>query len=140
MSCRLFTMPGQNTVEFRTIKMNMDKLLLSFKNNISLISLIFKLTSLGLISIEQGRAIRNRYVGIEEQAADLIDIIINKIEENEANYRTFITVLRDSGATYKDVIRNLESTYHEVKTEHEKDLARVEKAGILHNIIIIVNQ
>ena len=132
-------MSGRNTVEYRTANMNSSKLLLSFNNNVNLIELTHKLTSLELLNREQGRAIRNRHIGVLERASDLVDTIFNKIEENKVNYHKLIQVLRECGATYKEVIRNLESTYHEVNRELEEDLARVEKAGILHSHIIIAN-
>lgn len=138
--CRLLTMPGKNTAEYHTIIRNRHKLQLSFKNYHILIGLTSKLISSYLISLEEGIAIRNRHVDVEERAAHLLDLITIKIEENEVNYHTFVRILRDSGATYKDVIGNLESTYRTVKTELkiEEDLAKVQiisKPGILHTIV-----
>ena len=106
-------------------------------NNHILTGLTSKLTSSYLITLEEGMAIRNKHIDVEERAANLTDLITIKIEENEVHYHTFVRILRDSGATYKDVIGNLESTYRTVKTELaiEEDLAKVQitsKPGIFH--------
>ena len=42
-----------------------------------------------------------------ERAADLVQLLTDKVEENTANYHTLIRILGEDRATYKDVLECL---------------------------------
>ena len=66
-----------------------------------------KLFARGLIDRDQKSKLRNAARDEVERAADLVEIIAGKVEQDPKNLYTFIGVLQESGDTYKEVLQRM---------------------------------
>ena len=66
-----------------------------------------KLLARGLIDRDQRIKLRNAARDKVERAADLVDIIAGKVEQDPKNFYTFIEVLQESGDTYAEVLQRM---------------------------------
>ena len=46
-----------------------------------------------------------------EQAAALVKVIIDKVEQDSCNYWSFVDILKNNSPTYKEVLEQLKSVY-----------------------------
>jgi hypothetical protein len=65
------------------------------------------LVSNHLITPDQQRKLRNSSHDAMERAADLVEHLTDKVEENPANYHTLVKILEEDNAAYKDVLECL---------------------------------
>jgi hypothetical protein len=96
---------SRNSPEYYSTVKATSKLARALKNNITPICM--DLVSNQLITPEQQRKLRNPNHDAVERAADLVEHLTDKVEENPANYHTFVKILEEHRATYKDVLECL---------------------------------
>ena len=97
---------SKNTPEYDAILKATGKLTKVLKNNIT--SICAELVANKLITPDQQRKLRNANQDVLERAADLVELLTDKVEENPANYHTFVKILEDEDkATYKAVLESL---------------------------------
>ena len=99
----------RNTKEYQAIVRATAKLETSVKHNIT--PLCGELVSCGLITPDQKSRLRNPNHDVSERAADLVEIITNKVEQDPKNYDTFLTVLQGDQTTYQEVLGILEQPF-----------------------------
>lgn len=85
----------------------------------NLISLSGELLAARIISAEKERGLRNRNVNEDERAADLVDLVLLKVEEDSENFNKFMKILYKHREQYKTVIAKLEEGYQ----SHREELA-----------------
>ena len=100
---------SRTTQEYATIKKANPKLLKAVQNNI--ITLGSELLAEDLISDENYTSLRNENRDVVSRAADLVGYVMNKVEQSPKNYHTFVKILIEDRATYKEVLPVLEPIY-----------------------------
>ena len=100
---------SKNTKEYKAIVKATAKLESAVKHNIT--PLCGELVSCGLITPDQKSRLRNRNHDESERAADLVEMITNKVEQDPKNYETFLTVLQGDRTTYQEVLGILEQPF-----------------------------
>ena len=85
------------------------ELRLSVKADLSALS--GELLAARLIHPEKESSLRNRNVDEADRAADLVSLVLGKIEEDSANYHVFVKILKKDQPQYKTVIELLEEKY-----------------------------
>ena len=79
----------------------------------NLISLSGELLAARIISVDKERALRNRNVDENERAADLVDSVVLKVQENPSeNFGVFMKILHKDKKQFKVLIARLEESYH----------------------------
>ena len=96
---------SRNSPEYRAIVKATGKLTKVFKNNIT--SICAELVANDLITPDQQRGLRNPNHDALERAADLVQLLTDKVEANPANYRTLVKILEEDRSTYNDVLESL---------------------------------
>ena len=96
---------SRNSPEYRSILKATGKLTRALKNNIT--PICADLVANDLITTEQQKKLRNPMHEAIERAADLVQLLTDKVEENPANYHTLIRILGEDTATYGDVLEYL---------------------------------
>ena len=96
---------SRNTPEYRAILKATGKLTKILKNNIT--PICAELISKDLITLEQQKHLRNPNKDAVDRAADLVELLTDKVEENSANYHALVQILEEDRATYKDVLEAL---------------------------------
>jgi hypothetical protein len=96
---------SKNSPEYRSILKATGKLTRALKNNIT--PVCADLVAIDLITPEQQRKLRNPMHEAIERAADLVQLLTDKVEENPANYPKLIKILEEDMATYGDVLECL---------------------------------
>ena len=76
----------------------------------NLISLSGQLLSARLLNRDKEKSLRNRNVEEADRAADLVDLIIGKVEEDSKNYHKFIEILKRD-KQYNTVTSKLDESY-----------------------------
>ena len=99
---------AKNTPEFEAIRQNFDKIAPSLQSDLTGIS--SRLISVGLINQDQGRAARSTSTAPSIRAADLLDVVLTMIQLDSHNYYKFVDLLRESGETYKYIVKKLDNT------------------------------
>ena len=97
---------SKNTTEYRILVKATGKLTKAVQNNIT--SLCVELVANELITPDNQKALRNPNRDAVERAADLVELITDKVEQNSANYHAFVKILKEDAATYKHVLELLE--------------------------------
>ena len=85
------------------------KLRVSIRAN--LLELSGELLAARLISPTKESSLRNRNIDEEDRAADLVSLVLHKIEEDSENYHVFVNILKKDQPQYKTVIELLERAY-----------------------------
>ena len=84
-----------------------------------------------IISVEKERALRDRDVNIDERAADLVDLVLLKVQEDLKNFREFMNILYNDRDQYKTVIAKLESAYQSYReTPQAKPTPKLARNGM----------
>ena len=96
---------SRNTPEYRSILKGTSKLTRALKNNIT--PICADLVANDLITPDQQRNLRNPNHDAIERAADLVQLLTDKVEANTANYHTLVRILGEDRATYGDVLEYL---------------------------------
>ena len=104
-----------DTPEYNTLCDCVPVLRISAKTN--LLSLSGELLAARIISVDTERGLRNRNVDVGERAAELVDLVLLKVQEDHENFNKFMNILCKDRDQYKTVIAKLEDGY---KAYHEK--------------------
>ena len=96
---------SKNSPEYCSIVEATGKLTRALKNNIT--PICADLVSKHLITTEQQRGLRNPVHEAIDRAADLVQLLTDKVEENPANYHTLVRILEEDKTTYGDVLEHL---------------------------------
>ena len=96
---------SRNSPEYCSIVKATGKLTRALKNNIT--PICADLVSNHLITPEQQKKLRNPNRDAIESAADLVQLLTDKVEENPANYHTLVRILEEDKTTYRDVLEHL---------------------------------
>ena len=51
---------------------------------------------------------RNTSVNAQDRAADIIDVILARVEQSRENYYKFVAVLRERGSIHTDIVGQLD--------------------------------
>lgn len=100
---------GLNTPEYLTIVSKTEDLRLALQHD--LVSIGGALIACGFISSDQYSRLRNRMFTESERAADLVQWIQDKVQENAQNYHTFIRVLQQNIMHYSHILSGLQVLY-----------------------------
>ena len=95
----------RNTPEYRAILKANESLTRALMNNF--IPICAKLVANDLITPDQQRKLRNPNQDAMERAAELVQLLTDKVEENPANYHTLVKILEKDRATYRGVLADL---------------------------------
>ena len=100
-------MSGKNTTEYRKLLDVSAKLadLLADGNNV--VTLSQELQTAGLISKANSRDMANVNVSATVRAANLIAMVMTKVELNSKHYATFVGILKKDTATYEEILNDL---------------------------------
>ena len=104
-----------DTPEYNALCDCVPALRISAKAN--LLSLSGELLAARIISVDKERGLRNRNVDVGERAAELVDLVLLKVQEDHENFNKFMKILCKDRDQYKTVIAKLEDGY---KAYHEK--------------------
>ena len=99
-----------NSPELRALCDCIPALRISAQANI--ISLIGELFAAHIISIKKERALRNRKVEVDERAAELVDLVLLRVQEDRENFNKFMKILHKDKVQYWTVITTLERRHH----------------------------
>ena len=101
-----------NTPQYRTILQCTPKLISALQNDLS--AFIGELLAAGLISENNSSTLKNKHVSEPERAADLVEIIRNKVKLDPGNYDKFIEVLKEREAEHESILKILDEKYEEL--------------------------
>ena len=123
---------AKNSREYTTIVEATDQLENIVKNNIT--PLCGKLLARGLITANQKKALRNANQDVVERAADLVQLVTDKVEQNPQHYYDFIKILAEDKSTYGDVLDVLELP---AEPGSRKDTASTSNAGMAFLFLLV---
>lgn len=102
------------TPEYNTLISLTDELRLAVQPN--LVSLSGSLMAKYLITPEKANQLRNQMHSEADRAANLVDIIRNKVLQNAQHYHTFVQVMESQGRKYyHDILNKLDEVYQQLK-------------------------
>ena len=102
---------SKNTQEYLTVKKANHKLLKAVQNNI--IALGAALFAEDLITDDNYTSLKIESRSEVNRAAELVGYVMNKVELSPENYHKFVKILKEEGATYKEVLKILEPIYRD---------------------------
>ena len=111
---------GTSSAEYRTLLFHTADLQLAMKAQLILLGA--QLVSAQLITTEQFCEIRNPQHPSEKRAADLVQLVQDKVQQNPQCYQTFIDVVKKDQSQYGDILEKLQQTYH-AKLQQQHTLA-----------------
>lgn len=97
-----------NSAEYKTMIENTTNLRLAIKFNLTPLS--GALLARGLISTDNGAKLRNPHLPQTDRAAELVEFVQNKVQQNPQHYYTFLDVLREDRDEYADILRKLDQS------------------------------
>ena len=100
---------GRGSPEYQTIRALTNDLRLAVRCD--LLSLGGQLLAEGLISPDSEDSLRNMMQTEAKRAADCVNLITTKVEEDPQNYHTFLRVLQADFFQYKSILSKLQETY-----------------------------
>jgi hypothetical protein len=77
----------------------------------NLLSLSGELLAARIISVDKERDLRNRHVDVGDRAAEFVDLVLLKVQEDHKNFNEFMKILYKEKDQYKTVIAKLEDEY-----------------------------
>ena len=95
----------RETPEYRALRKATGKLTRAVKNNIT--SICAELAANDLITPDQQKEFRNPHHDAVERAADLVQFLTDRVEQDPSNYHTLVAILDEDRGTYKDVLEYL---------------------------------
>ena len=95
-----------DTPEYKNLKKYMPQIVTALQTDLTTLSV--QLVSKNLISEENASHLRNEHLNQNDRAADLISFVLNQVRLNPENYKAFISVLKESGSHFNDIIILLE--------------------------------
>ena len=99
--------------EYRTLVQLTAEIELAVKDQ--LVDIGSKLVASELITPAQARSLRNTSNSVESRAADLVEYIQTKVQQNSQHYSTFIGVLEKDLAQYDDILKKLREKYDSLR-------------------------
>ena len=121
-------MTSRNTREYLTIKKANHKLLKAVQKNI--IALGAALFAEDLITDDNYESLKNESRSEVNRAAELVGYVMNKVELSPENYHTFVKVLKEEGATYKEILETLE---HDPDARNDDQAQSQSQPTVAHN-------
>ena len=100
---------AKGTVEYRAMIKATVELTNAVKNELTPLSL--KLVAKELISVDQGKELRNGHIGVADRAANLVTLVTNKVEQDKKNFYRFVEVLIGNRSAYREILESLEPIY-----------------------------
>ena len=101
--------------EFETLVRLTPDLQLAVKDDLPRLG--SKLLSIGLIPVDRyNHIILNPYRPQHELAADLVQLVQEKVQQNPQNYHIFITILEEDLTLYGDILERLQKIYNGIST------------------------
>ena len=97
------------TEQYKALVRATAKLESAVKHNIT--PLCAELVSCELITPDQKSKLRNPNHDVSERAADLVEIITNKVKQDRKNYDTILKILQEDRTTYREVLGLLERPF-----------------------------
>ena len=97
--------------EYQTLIVHTLDLCLAVKHDI--VRLGGALVAEGLITPDQYQHLRNPFIEETTRAANLIQIIQDKVQLNPQYYHTFVAVLKKDPRQYRDILQKLQWTYNQ---------------------------
>ena len=97
-----------SSVEYKTLVHLTSALQLAVKTQLT--PLGGKLVSSGLMTPERYRVLRNSMHSEEDRAADLVQLIQDKVQQNPQWYQVFVSVLEKDWSQYGDLLQTLHQT------------------------------
>ena len=101
-----------DTHEYKTLKKYTSEVTRAVQSDLTTLS--GQLFSKNLISEENASRLRNERQSQYSRAAELVSLVLSKVELNPGNYKVFISVLNDSGSHFNDLIKLLEHDQNQV--------------------------
>jgi hypothetical protein len=128
---------AKNTAEYDTIIQHFPAIASIIESDLTQIS--SELICMGLINQRQGRAARSSSTPTEYRAAELVDTLLTKIQQDSINsvYYKFVELLK-KGQTYEDIVRRLDDTLRLKKGSLEQ--AAQFQPGTIHNVMLLSMQ
>ena len=99
----------ETSVEYKTLVHLTRDLQYAVKGD--LLDLGAELVAKGLITIDDYEEIRNPRNPRKERAADLVQLVQNKVQQNAQYYHVFKTVLEKDCLQYSDILEKLHQTF-----------------------------
>jgi hypothetical protein len=103
------------------IKKANHKLLKAVQKNI--IALGAALFAEDLITDDNYESLKNEGRSEVNRAAELVGYVMNKVELSPENYHTFVKILKEEGATYKEILKTLEPIYRDPDAQNDDQAA-----------------
>ena len=77
-------------------------------NGTNIIRLARELEKVGLISMDNKDSLTNTAIDADIRAAELVSMVITKVDHNSENFTTFLGVLKKDQATYEHILIKME--------------------------------
>lgn len=113
-----------NSPEYKTFAALNNDVNLAVRSN--LVSVGGYLVSCGLISPDDYDSLRNRMHPESDRAADLVTLVLRKIQEDPGNYRKFVSVLERDRVQNNHILSKLNQEY---------EYQRNSQQGLIHSAI-----
>ena len=101
------------TSEYQTIMRCTPQLVAAIQDDLTMLSV--HLQSKGLITVDQGDQLRKGLHPKSNRAADLVKLVLNRVELNSGSYRTFIECLEENNQSNRHILEILSGSYASVK-------------------------
>lgn len=100
-----------DTAEYRTLKKHIPRIIIAIQTDLTTLSV--QLLAKNLISEENASRLRNERLNQNDRAADLVSFVLNRVKLNSENYKAFISILKESGRHFDEIIKLLELAYNQ---------------------------
>lgn len=97
-------MSGKNTEKYQKLVSVTGKLTDIVADGTNVVGLSQELFEKGLISKSNNREMTNAHVSTVIRAAQLIGMVLTKVELNEKNFDTFVEILKEDETTYGTIV------------------------------------
>ena len=105
----VYKIPCSATPEYQALIKFLPQLMVAVE--FDLISLSAQLLQRYLITVSQEREIRNQ-MSKTNRAANLLALVLNKVDLDSNNYHVFIEVLEEDEDIYKDILYRIKEEYY----------------------------
>jgi hypothetical protein len=105
-----------DTPEYKTLKKYMPQIITAIQTDLTTLSV--QLLAKNLISEENASRLRNERLNQNDRAADLVSFVLNQVKLNSENYKVFISILKESGRHFDEILKLLEHAYDQAQTPH----------------------
>ena len=98
----------------------------------NLLSLCADLLAFRLINDDKEKSLRNKSVDEPDRAAELVSLVVHKVQENPSNYHVFMDILKKDERRYNTIISQLEKEYMKYKSREGANCVSVPDTEQLH--------